>query len=273
MFGPLLLFFLLAPYILLLSFGLGWSIVSGFWISLTGGAHFGDAYQALMADPVFWRTLLRTLGVSGLISLTCLLIAYPTAEFISRSSPTWQPILLAFVVVPLWSSAIARTYGWVGIFIRGGAIDRVAGLFGEGPRQLLYTQLAVYVGMVHVMLPFCLLPVYVAVSRYDRRLSLASLSLGAGQLRTLLMIKLPVLGPSLIASMVAVFILSLGFYTTPAILGQPSSQFISNLIAQQVFERFDLPRGEAMGAILIAAVVVALSAVGIGGRVLGRVRR
>lgn len=273
MFGPFLIFCLLVPYLIVLSVGLGFSLLSGMWVSLTGGAHFGDAYQALASDPVFWRTLARTLAVSGLISLTCLLIAYPTAEFINRSSRGLQPILLAFVVIPLWSSAIARTYGWVGIFIRGGAIDRVAGLFGYGPLHLLYTQLAVFVGMVHVMLPFCLLPVYVAVSRYDQRLSLASLSLGAGQLRTVAQVKLPVLAPSLIASTVAVFILSLGFYTTPAILGQPSSQFVSNLIAEQVFQRFDLPRGEAMGTILIIAVIVTLAVVAGGTRVIGRARR
>jgi ABC-type spermidine/putrescine transport system permease subunit I len=273
MFGPLLLSCLLAPYLVVLALGLGSSIVSGLWVSLTGGAHFGDAYQALIVDPVFWHTLLRTLTVSGLISLTCLLIAYPTAEFINHSPSNLRPILLAFVVVPLWSSAIARTYGWVGVFIRGGAIDRLAALFGHGPLELLYTQLAVFVGMVHVMLPFCLLPVYVAVSRYDRRLSLASLSLGAGQLRSLLLVKIPLLGPSLLASTVAVFILSLGFYTTPAILGQPSSQFVSNLIAQQVFERFDLARGEAMGAVLILSVAVTLAVLGGGMRAIGRARR
>jgi mannopine transport system permease protein len=273
MFGPLLIAALIAPYLVLLSFGFGFTVVSGFWDSLTGGSHFGEAYQAIWIDPVFWHTLFRTIEVSALISLACVVIAFPTAEFINRSSPGLRPVLLAFVVVPLWSSTVARTYGWVGVFIRGGAIDRVAALFGLGPLHLLYTQLAVLVGMVHVMLPFSLLPVYVAIARYDRQLSLASFSLGAGRLRTLALVELPVLGPALAASVVAVFILSLGFYTTPAILGQPSSQFVSNLIAQQVYQRFDLPRGEAMSALLVLAVVATLLVAGGGARVLGRARR
>lgn len=270
MYGPLLILALLAPFLLLLGFGFGYPMGTAVWDSFTGGQHLADAYAALLDDAVFWRTLGRTLEVSAFVSVLCLVLAYPTAEFINRASPTLKPVLLSFVVVPLWSSTIARTYGWVGVFIRDGAVDRVAGLFGIGPLHLLYTQLAVIIGMVHVMLPFCLLPVYVAIVRYDQRLSLASFSLGAGYWRTLMLVKLPVLAPQLIAGTVAVFILSLGFFITPAVLGTPQSQMISNLISQQVFQRFDLPRAEAMSVVLIVAVLVTLAAVAGGARTVGK---
>jgi ABC-type spermidine/putrescine transport system permease subunit I len=258
LYGPILLLALLAPFLGLLGIGFAFPLISAVVDSLTGGLYFAEPYVALGSDPVFWKVLARTLEVASLVSLICTTIAYPTAEFIHRASHKVKPFLLALVLIPLWSSTIARTYGWVGVFIRNGALDRLAALFGKPPLQLLYTQTAVIVGMVHVLLPVVLLPVYISVLRYDERLSLASYSLGAGRMRTLFRVKLPVLAPQILAGAIGVFILALGFFITPAVLGSPRSQMVSNLISQQIFQRFDLPRGEAMGIVLVAAVLLML---------------
>jgi mannopine transport system permease protein len=263
LYGPLVLLALLAPFLALLAVGLGYPLVHAAVESLTAKGTEAHAYRRVVDDPVFVHTLVRTLRTAAIVSLVSLVIGYPTAEFIHRASPRWRPLLLLAVIVPLWSSSIARTYGWVGVFQHGGLADRIAGWFGHGPLQLLYTQLAVTVGMVHVLMPILLLPVYVAVARYDERLDFASRSLGAGRWRTLLRVKLPALAPQLIASTTLLFIIALGFFITPAVLGGPSSQLVSRLISEQIFQRFDVPRAEAMSILLLGATLAVLAAAGL----------
>src|ERR1044072_6409445 len=246
LYGPLQLFALLAPFLVLVALGLGYPLARALVDSLTATGKEADPYGHIADDPVFVHTLVRTLRTAGIVSIVSLAIGYPTAEFIHRAAPRWRPLLLAAVIVPLWSSSIARTYGWVGVFQRDGLVDRVAGLLGAQPQQLLYTQLAVTVGMVHVLMPMLLLPVYTAVARYDERLDFASHSLGASSWRTLWKVKLPALAPQLIASTALIFIGALGFFITPAVLGGPSSQLVSRLISEQILQRFDVPRAQAM---------------------------
>lgn len=259
MYGPLLIGSLLLPFLVLMLVGFLLPLANAIRNSVTGTPKVAESYVAVLHDPVYWTVLRRTFTTAALVSLICLIMAYPTAELINRASPKLRPVLLALVIIPLWSSTVARTYSWVGVFIRGGLIDHIAALFGKGPQQLLYTQPAVIIGMVHVLLPLLLLPVYAAVRTYDERLSLASLSLGAGRLRTLLQVKLPVLAPPILAGTVAIFIFGVGFFITPAVLGGPRSLLISNLISQQVFQRFDLARAQAMSIVLVLSVLLALA--------------
>ena len=258
LYGPLLLVLLLVPFAVLVSLG------NAVGSSLTAGSEFGINYKKVADDPIFWLILRRTLYTAATVSAICLLIAYPIAEFINSASRRLQPFLLALVVIPLWSSAVARTYSWVGVFRRDGILDNVVGWFGFGAQSVLFTWPAVIVGMVHVMLPFLILPLFAALKRYDDRLSQASLSLGASRLRTFVQVKLPVLSPQLAAGTIAIFILSLGFYITSAVLGGPRTQMISNLIAQQVFQRFDVQRGYAIGTILIFTTLLTLAVLGGG---------
>ena len=264
LYGLALLSFLLLPFALLLALGMAYPLANALGSSLSAGGEFGLQYKLVADDRIFWLILHRTLYTAASVSVLCVLIAYPIAECINRATRRFQPLLLALVVIPLWSSAVARTYSWVGIFRRDGVLDSVVGWFGMGHQYVLFTWPAVITGMVHVMLPFLILPLYAALRRYDHRLSQASLSLGASPLRTFLQVKLPVLAPQLAAGATAIFILSLGFYITPAVLGGPRTQMISNLIAQQVFQRYDVPRGYAIGAILIFTTLVTLLVLGGG---------
>ena len=264
LYGPALLCLLLLPFAMLLALGMAYPLANALGSSLSAGDEFGLQYKLVADDRIFWLILNRTLYTAATVSVLCVLIAYPIAECINRATRRFQPVLLALVVIPLWSSAVARTYSWVGIFRRDGVLDNVAGWFGLGPQYVLFTWPAVIVGMVHVMLPFLILPLYAALRRYDHRLSQASLSLGASRLRTFLQVKLPVLAPQLAAGATAIFILSLGFYITPAVLGGPRTQMISNLIAQQVFQRYDIPRGYAIAAILIFTTLATLLVLGGG---------
>ena len=264
LYGPLLITLLLLPFAVVLSLGMLYPLGNALGISLTAGGEFGLQYKLVADDRIFWLILRRTLYTAGTVSVICLLIAYPVAEFINGANQRLQPFLLALVVIPLWSSAVARTYSWVGVFRRDGVLDSVVGWFGFGNQYALFTWPAVIVGMVHVMVPFLILPLFAALKRYDERLSQASLSLGASRMRTFLQIKLPVLSPQLAAGAIAIFILSLGFYITPAVLGGPRTQMISNLIAQQVFQRYDVPRGYAIATILIFTTLLTLAVLGGG---------
>jgi ABC-type spermidine/putrescine transport system permease subunit I len=273
MYGRAQIFALLLPISLLLVAGLFIPMFQAITGSLFGRPVFAQSYVALARDPTFWLVLVRTLQTAGVVALLCLLIAYPAAEFLFRVPTGARPLAFALVIVPLWSSVIARTYSWVGVFQNDGLVDRIAEAFGSGPLRILYTQPAVIIGMVHVLLPLVLVPAYAAVSRYDARYSHASRSLGAGSLRTLLAIKLPLIAPQLLAATVAVFVLALGFFVTPAILGGPRSQLISNFISQQIYDRYDLPRAQAMSLALLIAALGALALFGIGAMLMRRRRR
>jgi ABC-type spermidine/putrescine transport system permease subunit I len=270
MYSPALMVVLLAPLSGLLIFLVALPFARAIHNSLVSGDRFAEPYVALLHDPVFWPVLVRTLVAAGLVSLISLLIAYPVAEFIHRSTPQLRPVLLAIVVVPLWSSAVARVYGWWGFFVRDGVLDRFAHLFGAGPLRLLFTKWAVFVGMVHLSLPVILLVAYAAVRNYDERLTMASLSLGASRLKTLVAVKLPVLAPPLLAGTAGVFILALGFFETPALLGGPDSQLISNLIYEQITGRFDFARAQAMSVVLLLATLACLGIVGAMGQAIRR---
>src|SRR5262249_37083358 len=140
--------------------------------------------------------------------------------------------------------------------------DSIAHLVGAGNQMLLYSKTAVIVGMVHVLLPIFILSLYTAVRNYDTRLSLASFSLGAGRWRTLLMVKIPVLAPAILAATTSIFVISLGFFVTPALLGGSRFQLMSTLVSQQVVQRYDIPRAEAMSVVLLVAALAALTLAG-----------
>jgi putative spermidine/putrescine transport system permease protein len=273
MYGPLFMTLLLLPFSILLLSGFLFPLIRALVHSLTSTTSFGSEYRDVVTDPVFWLVLGRTFLQAAEVSAICVGLGYAIAEMLNLAKPAVRPVLLALVVIPLWSSAVARTYSWVGIFQRGGLVDNIASWFAIPPLQLLFTQFAVIVGMVHVMLPFVVLPLYAVVQRYDLRLTQASLSLGASRLRTLARVKLPILAPQIVASGVGAFILALGFYITPAVLGGPRSQMISNLIAQQVFQRYDIGRGEAISLLLVASTVGLLLATASAGWLYRRVRR
>ena len=269
MYGPGMLAGLLLPLSLLLALGIGLPVVRAVRATVFTDP-VGEPYRALAQDPVLWDVLARTLTVAALMTALSLCLAYPTAAFISRMSPRLRWVLLALVLLPMWSSTVARTYGWMGIFVRDGVVDRVAGVFGAGPLRLLYTQTAVVFGMVHVLVPLLTLPIYAALQRYDHRLTQASLSLGAGRVRTFFRVKLPILMPPLLAASTTVFVLALGFFETPALLGGPRSQLISNLISQQIFSRYDVPRAQAMSLVLLVGVLGVLAVLGTGAALLRR---
>ncbi len=184
----------------------------------------------------YLRVFMITLRISTVVTVLTLLLAYPVAYVLSSIRPSRANILLIFVLVPFWTSILVRSYAWMVLLGREGTINRILIRLGinDDPVQLLNTRLAVYIGMVHILLPFMILPLYSVMKGIDRNYMRAAENLGAKPRHVFRHIFLPLTLPGIAAGCLVVFILSLGFYITPALIGGPRDVMISMLIAQQV---------------------------------------
>lgn len=195
-------------------------------------------------DFLFWsipsngyiRVFLITLRISTVVTVLTLLLGYPVAYVLSSIRSSRANLLLILVLIPFWTSILVRSYAWMVLLGREGSINQILQALGirDEPVQLLNTRFAVYVGMVHILLPFMILPLYSVMRGIDRSYMRAASSLGASDARVFRHIFLPLSLPGVAAGCLVVFILSLGFYITPALIGGQRDIMISMLIAQQV---------------------------------------
>jgi spermidine/putrescine transport system permease protein len=212
-------------------------------------------------DPLYARIFLNSARIAATVTLLAILIAYPAAYAISRAPKSRQPILLFFAVLPFWSNYLIRTYAWIVLLNREGLVNNVlrwGGYEGE-PLSMLYSEGAVITGLVYNYLPFVILAIYSSLSRLDMSLVEASRDLGAGPIRTFLRVTLPLTLPGVAAGGVFVFVLSIGNFVTPALLGGGRFQMIGNLVYDQFLTANDWPFGAALGMILIAIMIVLLT--------------
>jgi ABC-type spermidine/putrescine transport system permease subunit I len=191
----------------------------------------------------------------------CLVLGYVAAYSMWKAGPRARAVLFAAVSFPLLTSVIMRTFAWQIILARDGILNDVLSLARLGNVELLNTRSAVIIGMTQVLLPYAVLPVYTVLSRIDPMLPRSSLSLGASPSLTFRRVIFPLTVPGAAVASLLVFILSLGFYVTPALLGGPSGAMISNLVDLQVNTYLDFRAGAALAFILLlsAVVVVVLS--------------
>ena len=212
-----------------------------------------EHYRRFFTVPLYVGVLWRTLRIAALTTALCLALGYPTAYFLSRLSPRWTKVLLVFVVLPLWTSVIVRVYAWMALFQTNGLVNRVLldlGVIGE-PLKIMYREGAVLVGMVHVLLPFMILPIYSVLRGLDPRLVTAAQNLGANGWQVFRRVVLPLSLPGAVTGTMFVFILSLGFYITPALLGGPRLLMVATIIDQQVNEMLNWPFAAAMAVVLL----------------------
>ena len=208
-------------------------------------------------DASFWRVMQITAVISLVTTLVCLVVAYPLALFMARLETATANLVMILVLVPFWTSILVRTYAWMVILGRRGMVNDALIALGlsDHPVQILNTRTAVYVAMVHVLLPFMVLPLYGTLRSMDWRLVQAAQGLGAGSLASFRQVVLPLSMPGVAAGCILVFTLSIGFYITPALVGGPSDLMISMLIENEV-RRFDWPSAAAMASVLLAIVLV-----------------
>lgn len=231
------------------------------WRSFTDpSAGFGN-YTALLHDDVSLKVLVRTLRTSLIVALCTLVIAYPYAYAMTKVGPRTRSVLTVLVLLPFWTSLMARNFAWYMLLQRGGPIDRFFGAIGIDGVVLLGTVTGVTVAMVQVMLPYMVLPLYSGMEKIDRRLLDAATSLGAPRWRAFLRVYLPQSVPGVLAGFSLVFVITLGFYITPALLGTPQQSLISQLIGTQVSSLLDFGGAGALGAVLLAVTLLVLFAV------------
>ena len=211
-------------------------------------AHF----QTLSHDAVFAKVLVTTLRTAAIVTAGTLLLGYPVALTLSRLSGTAARIVLMVVLLPFWTSVLVRSYAWMVLLGRKGLINEsllASGLI-ETPLKLLNTPLAVDIAMIHILLPYMILPVASVLGQIDPSLPRAAASLGAPPFIIFLRVIFPLSVPGIAAGTLLVFVLSLGFYITPALVGGPRDMMLSMLIAQQI-ELLNWPYAACLSAALL----------------------
>ena len=200
-----------------------------------------ENYATVFGAGPYLRVLWSTIEVAGLVTLLCLLLAYPLAYFVSRAHGRRLKLLMVFVLVPLWTSVVIRSFGWMIVFQRQGVLNEALQSLGltEAPVTFLPGPLAVYVGMVHIMLPFMILPLVASMRGIDRTLLRAADVLGAPPYRRFLEVFLPLSLPGVSAGVALVFMTSLGFFITPALLGGPRMLMAAVLIEEKANVQLD----------------------------------
>jgi len=236
---------------------------SAYGCSIYGGLiwefNFKNYLRAL--DLQFLKVLLRSLFIAAITTLLCLILGYPSAYWLARRPKPMKNILFFLVMIPFWANSLILAYAWMIILRADGVLDTALtrlGLISE-PLNILYTPLAVIIGLVYWYLPFMILPLYASIEKLDFSLMEAAYDLGAGKFQAFKRILLPLTMPGIIAGCVLVFIPTLGEFVIPKLLGGSKTLMIGNLIQDQFLGvARDWPFGAAMSLILMLIVTVGL---------------
>jgi putrescine transport system permease protein len=222
-----------------------------------GGPHVsGDAFALILSDPLYEHALLLSLKVAGLSAVICLLAGYPMALAIARAPPRWRSLLLMLVMLPFWTGFLMRINAWIGLLQDDGWINAIVAVLGLSPLRLLYTDTAMYIGIVYTYLPFMVLPLYARLSQLDARLLEAAADLGAAPWRAFLTVTLPLSLPGVWAGALLVFIPAAGEYVIPELLGGPQAQLIGRVLWQEFFQNSDWPTASSIACLLLALLLL-----------------
>ena len=223
-----------------------------------GGWTFAN-YERLFTDGVTVTVLGRTASTALIVTIVAFLLGYPYAYFMTRVGDRARAVLLVIVLIPFWTSVMARNFAWLTILQRGGPVHTVLTWIGLGDVQLVGSQIGVTIAMSQVLLPFMVLPLFSALSGIDRRLLLAARGLGSSPIVAFWKIYWPLSRGGVMAGLILVFTLSLGFYVTPALLGSPQQSLIAQLLAQRTTQLLDFAGAGALG-MLVLVITLALVA-------------
>ena len=215
-----------------------------------------DHYVKFFTDPDFLLILWRSLWIAVKTTIICLLLGYPIAYFISRSSEKMQTILVLIVTIPMWINALVRTYAWIGLLSEGGLISKILSVFGFGGGELLYTEGAVLLGMVYNFLPFMILQINTSLCKMDHSLLEAAADLGAHPVQTFWKVTFPLSLPGVINGITLVFLPAVSSFFIPKLLGGGQYFLIGNMIENQFITVGEWNFGSAIS--MIMAVIMML---------------
>ncbi|HEY2055594.1 MAG TPA: ABC transporter permease [Solirubrobacterales bacterium] len=257
---------LFVPVAVLLGIFFFYPIGTIVWRSLSE-PHFGlEQYTDLLGESVSVTVILRTLRTAAEVALITLVIAYPYAYAMTKVGSRARALLVTIVLLPFWTSLMARNFAWYVLEQRGGVIESILSTVGLEHVVLLGSVTGVTVAMVQVMLPYMVLPLYASMRTIDTRLLDAARSLGAPWPKAFAGVYLPLSLPGIVSGVSLVFILSLGFYITPALLGSPQEALVSQVIATRVSKLLDFAGAGAFGTLLLLITLLVLLVVNRIGR-------
>ena len=262
-----LLLFFLAPFVIVFKISLADPIIAQppFTPFFNQGSNGGfsiyttfDNFLYLFQDSLYFVTYLNSLKLAFIATLFTLLIGYPIAYGIARSPQPTRNILLLLVVIPFWISFLLRVYSWMGILKTNGLINGFLLWLGviDQPLELLYTDTAVYIGMVYSYLPYMILPLYANLVKLDIRLLEAASDLGAKKWQGFVDVTLPLSMPGIIAGCLLVFIPAIGEYVIPALLGGADTLMIGRVLFDEFFLNRDWPVASAVAIVLLLLLVL-----------------
>ncbi|MCD7101305.1 ABC transporter permease [Pseudoclavibacter sp. 13-3] len=219
-------------------------------------------YAEVFTSPSHMKVFGNTLKTAVITTVVCLASAYPYAYVMQRVGARLRLLLTALVLMPFWVSVLTRSFAWVGLLQDTGVINQTLMDWGvtDAPLPLIRTELGVLIGMVHVLLPFTVIPLMNAMGNIDGSYLRAAVSLGANPWQRFFKVFLPLSVPGVLAGGVLVFVMSLGFYITPALLGSPDNMMVGELLIQEV-QKIGTVRASAIGMILLGGTLVSLALV------------
>jgi putrescine transport system permease protein len=217
-----------------------------------------DNFAYLLQDDLYWKAYLNSLKLAAISTVLCLLLGYPMAYGIARCEKTMRNILLLMVILPFWTSFLLRIYAWIGILENHGVINNVLMWLGliDQPIGFMYSEFAIFLGILYSYLPFMILPLYANLEKLDPTLNEAAADLGSRPTTTFFTITLPLSVPGIIAGSLLVFIPATGEYVIPALLGGPNSLMIGRVMFDEFFINRDWPVASAVAIVLLFFLVV-----------------
>ena len=250
---------LVLPLLLVMAVGFNLPLVGMLGQSVVGPAgdftlvHFREVLEA----SAYLKVLGSTFRIALITAVLCVVLGYPLAYWLRRLAPRWQMVALALVVIPFWISILVRTYAWIVVLGNAGIVNRSLIALGwiDEPLAFLYNELGVIIGTVNVLLPFLVLPLFAAMLKIDEQLLRAAETLGASPWTVFWRIFFPLSVPALAAGAVLVFILTLGFFITPAVLGGGRVPMVANMLDLFVNQMPNWDLASAISTVLLVVTV------------------
>lgn len=257
-----LLVFFLAPFAIILKISFADPVIAQppftSFLDETGVPRITlDNYTFLLTDKLYIVTYLKSVFMAAVATVLCLMLGFPMAYGIARADTSTRNILLLLIILPFWISFLLRVFAWMGLLNNYGVVNNILLWLGviEQPLQLIYTDLAIYIGLVYSYLPFMVLPLYATLERMEPDLVEASQDLGASPSQAFRDITWPLARPGVIAGCLLVFIPAIGEYVIPYLLGGPESLMIGRVLFDEFFVNRDWPLASSVAIVLLTLLV------------------
>ena len=255
----------LALFVALLIVPLGLTLVLSFnlfdyEVGVKSDSYTLANYASLLSDSYFYEIFWRTFWISALVTLLCVVIGVPEAYILSRMGTPWRSIFLILILTPLLISVVVRAFGWSLLLGADGLINQGIAALGGRPLKMLYTPFAVILALVHVMLPFMIIPVWTSLQKLDPAAEQAAQSLGASQAKVMRMVVLPQIMPGVLSGTLIVFGLAASSFAIPGLLGGRRLKMVATVVYDQYLSELNWPMGATIAvALLLANLLIMLS--------------